>query len=91
MTSNEIIRFLISRPIRAGLVDKLKIRFRPIICPFEKLLSYSKDKTSACDIGCGSGQFCALIARYTSVKRIMGIEINQTLINRACPKRLTPL
>jgi 2-polyprenyl-3-methyl-5-hydroxy-6-metoxy-1,4-benzoquinol methylase len=66
-----------------SFVDKLKIRYRPIICPFDTLLSYAKGKKSVFDIGCGSGQFCALVAKTTAAERIMGIEINPRLVQNA--------
>jgi SAM-dependent methyltransferase len=83
MTNSEIIKFLTSKTTNAGFVDKLKIKYRPIICPFNDLLDYAKDRTSVFDIGCGSGQFCALIAKYTGVTKIMGIEISQRLVDNA--------
>ena len=83
ITNKEIIKFLTSTTINASFVDKLKIKYRPIICPFNTLLDYAKENTSAFDIGCGSGQFCALVAKFTPVKKIMGIEIFQRLIDNA--------
>lgn len=83
MTNSEIINFLTSKTVNAGFVDKLKIKYRPIICPFNDLIDFANGKTSVFDIGCGSGQFCALIAKYTGVKKIMGIEINERLVNNA--------
>lgn len=79
----EIIKFLTSTTINAGFVDKLKIKYRPIICPFNDLLNYANFVESVFDIGCGSGQFVALLAKYTSVKKIKGIEINERLVNNA--------
>ena len=83
MTNSEIIKFLTSKTTNAGFVDKLKIKYRPIICPFNDLIDFAKEKKSVFDIGCGSGQFCALIAKFTDVEKIMGIEISNTLIKNA--------
>lgn len=83
MDNSEIIKFLTSKTTNAGFVDKLKIKYRPIICPFNDLIDFAKDKKTVFDIGCGSGQFCALIAKYTDVEKIMGIEINERLVNNA--------
>jgi 2-polyprenyl-3-methyl-5-hydroxy-6-metoxy-1,4-benzoquinol methylase len=83
MTNSEIIKFLTAKTTNAGFVDKLKIKYRPIICPFNDLIDYAAGKASVFDIGCGSGQFCALIAKFTPVKKIMGIEINERLVNNA--------
>lgn len=83
MTNKEIIKFLTSTTVNAGFVDKLKIKYRPIICPFNDLINYAATVKSVFDVGCGSGQFCALIAKYTPVDKIKGIEINKRLINNA--------
>lgn len=83
MTNSEIIKFLTSKTTNAGFVDRLKIKYRPIICPFNDLIDFAKDKKSVFDIGCGSGQFCALIAKFTDVEKIMGIEINDRLVTNA--------
>jgi SAM-dependent methyltransferase len=83
MTNKEIITFLTSTTVNAGFIDKLKIKYRPIICPFNELINYAQNEQSVFDIGCGSGQFCALIANYTPVKKIKGIEINDRLVNNA--------
>src|SRR5215510_5830086 len=83
MTNSEIIEFLVSKTVNAGFIDKLKIKYRPIICPFNDLIDLGKDKNDVFDIGCGSGQFCALIAKYTKAQKIMGIEISEKLIKNA--------
>lgn len=83
MTNSEIIKYLTSKAINAGFIDKLKIKYRPIICPFIELIDFAKTKKSVFDVGCGSGQFCSLIAKYTNVEKIMGIEINSRLIDNA--------
>lgn len=83
MTNSDIIKFLTSKIVNAGFIDKLKIKYRPLICPFIDLINYAKNEKSVFDIGCGSGQFCSLIAKYTGVSKIMGIEINKRLVNNA--------
>lgn len=81
--NSEIIHYLTSRTTHAGFIDKLKIKYRPIICPFDKLIALIGNKKSMFDIGCGSGQFCSLIANFTSVTKIKGVEINERLVNNA--------
>src|ERR1700739_1183298 len=84
MVSNkELINFLAQTSINSGFIDKLKIKYRPIICPFDNLLKYIADKESLFDIGCGSGQFCLVAANFTNVKKLMGIEISETLVKNA--------
>lgn len=83
MDNSEIIKFLTTKTSNASFIDKLKIKYRPIICPFTDLIDYAIDRKSVFDIGCGSGQFCALIAKYTEVESIMGIEIKESLVTNA--------
>lgn len=84
MVSNkEIIEYLTSKTLNAGFVDKLKIKYRPIICPFDTLLGYAAHAESVFDIGCGSGQFCSLIAKFTPVTKISGVEISDKLVKNA--------
>jgi 2-polyprenyl-3-methyl-5-hydroxy-6-metoxy-1,4-benzoquinol methylase len=88
ITNKDIITHLSSLTTGAGFVDTLKIKYRPIICPFDTLLSYVGNATSVFDIGCGSGQFCSLIAAFTGATNIAGVEINDRLVNNA--KELNP-
>ena len=84
MTSTkEIIQYLSSTSVDCSKIDLLKIKYRPLICPFDKLLEYAANAESAFDIGCGSGQFCSLLAKFSPVKKIYGIEINETLVRNA--------
>ncbi len=82
-TNKEIISFLSSLSLDSGLIQKLKVKYRPLVCPFEDLLSFTDSKRSAFDVGCGAGQFCALLAEFTDLKKIHGIEIDRELVNRA--------
>ncbi len=82
-THREIVAFFSERAAGAGLVDRLKIRYRPYVCPFDRLLDYADGHESVFDVGCGSGQFCSLLARFTDVKRIEGIEIDPRLVANA--------
>lgn len=83
ISNREIINFLTSRTTNAGFIDKLKIKYRPVICPFDKLLSYVGEKKSLFDIGCGSGQFCSLAANFTNATKFKGVEINERLVKNA--------
>jgi SAM-dependent methyltransferase len=83
ITNSDIVSFLTSTTASATFLQKLKIKYRPYVCPFDELLEYAKPKDSVYDIGCGSGQFAALVANFTDVKTIKGIEIDKHLVRNA--------
>jgi 2-polyprenyl-3-methyl-5-hydroxy-6-metoxy-1,4-benzoquinol methylase len=83
VNNKELINFLEKTSVNSGFIDKLKIKYRPVICPFDDLLKYISDKESLFDVGCGSGQFCLVAANFTGVKKLMGIEISESLIRNA--------
>lgn len=64
-------------------LNKLKVLYRPYICPFDDLLNTIPENSSIFDIGCGSGTFLSLCAGFTAPKKLGGIEISQALINNA--------
>lgn len=81
--NSEIISFLRSRETKAGFVDSLKIRYRPLICPFPELLVQVKDGDRVGDVGCGSGQFLLLVNHFTKPSSVSGVEITERLISNA--------
>lgn len=81
--TKQLIEFLKAQNPKANFLDKLKIVYRPYICPFNKLLSEVETEKSIFDVGCGSGQFALLLAEYRSPKNITGIEISEKLIQNA--------
>lgn len=83
MTTSSLVAFLKQQNVNAAFTDKLKITYRPYICPFDEILALIKPGESIADIGCGSGQFALLIAEFTKPSRIAGIEISNTLISNA--------
>lgn len=85
----ELVEFLSAQNPNAKFLDRLKIVYRPYICPFDELLLTIKKNASIFDIGCGSGQFLLLAANYNSPKKIKGIEISSDLIENA-NQLLTP-
>ncbi|MFB9108368.1 class I SAM-dependent methyltransferase [Flavobacterium gyeonganense] len=80
---SEILNYLKTKSLNLSFIDKLKVTYRPLICPFGLLLKYVEKDKSVFDIGCGSGQFCALIAKFTAATRIHGIEISEKLVSNA--------
>src|ERR1041384_4644259 len=84
MVSNkEIISFLKSKSTNSGFVDTLKIRYRPLVCPFDELFNFVRPGMRVCDVGCGSGQFLLLLNRFTHASSFYGIEIHERLIRNA--------
>lgn len=83
ISQTSILKYLKTKSNNLGFIDKLKVVYRPLICPFDKLLNYIENNDSVFDIGCGSGQFCALAAKFKPTKNIIGIEISETLIQNA--------
>jgi SAM-dependent methyltransferase len=82
--NRQIIEYLSEKNANAGFIDTLKIKYRPLICPFDKLLMYAENASSVYDIGCGSGQFLSLVAKFIpSVKKLEGIEIDERLVKNA--------
>lgn len=83
MNTSELVEFLKKQTVKASFTDKLKITYRPYICPFDKVLSFIEPGDAVADIGCGSGQLALLMAEFTKPSRITGIEISQKLIDNA--------
>jgi 2-polyprenyl-3-methyl-5-hydroxy-6-metoxy-1,4-benzoquinol methylase len=81
--TKDLINFLKTQTINTSFVNQLKIAYRPIICPFDELIELVQDEDNVFDIGCGSGQFCLLIAHFKNVKKIGGTDIKLGLIENA--------
>jgi 2-polyprenyl-3-methyl-5-hydroxy-6-metoxy-1,4-benzoquinol methylase len=88
VTTAALARLLRSNIPAAGLIDRLKIGFRPYICPFDLLLPHVESGLSYFDIGCGSGMFLRILAEYKNPVALGGVEISARLIeNAACVLR----
>lgn len=85
ITTGDLITFLKTTTVDSGFMDGLKVHYRPLICPFDDLINYTKDqgRISVFDVGCGSGQFAMLLAEFTDVGKISGIEIDERLVSNA--------
>lgn len=83
MNSRDLVNFLKSNQIEADLIDRLKIVYRPLYCPYDKFLDLINEDSRVFDIGCGSGHFCLLTAEFTPAKVIYGIEILENLVKNA--------
>jgi 2-polyprenyl-3-methyl-5-hydroxy-6-metoxy-1,4-benzoquinol methylase len=67
----------------ANMLDRLKIGYRPYICPFHHLLAHIANRASVYDIGCGSGMFLYLCAFFKAPKELGGFDIEEKLIQHA--------
>lgn len=84
LTNSMLSAFLRSRSVNgAGLIDKLKIGYRPFICPFVDLLDLLPAGASVFDIGCGNGMFLSLVAKFKKPAALGGVEISDRLIANA--------
>jgi len=84
LTDKDLVQFLKVKVVdNASFTDKLKIAYRPYICPFADLLNDLEENASVFDIGCGSGMFLSLVQEFKKPKRIAGIEIDPKLIENA--------
>jgi 2-polyprenyl-3-methyl-5-hydroxy-6-metoxy-1,4-benzoquinol methylase len=82
-TASELSHYLKGIHHDAKGVDKLKIAYRPFICPFDDLLELVRPNEKVFDIGCGSGQFALLLARFVKPAWIGGVDISENLIRNA--------
>lgn len=84
MKNRQLIEHLRTQnPEDAGLIDRVKIAYRPLICPFDDLLASIPEHSSVFDIGCGSGMFLSLVKAFRNPAKLGGIEISESLISNA--------
>ena len=81
--TSELIDFLKKQTVSATFLERLKINYRPLICPFDELLSFIEPGAKVLDIGCGAGQFLTLVAEFTQAKMLAGLEISPRLVEQA--------
>ena len=82
-SQKKLISFLKKNSIDASFTERLKIVYRPLVCPLVKLLEYIKEDDVVADVGCGSGQFCLLVSEFSAAKEIYGIEVSERLVHNA--------
>ncbi|KAB8028008.1 class I SAM-dependent methyltransferase [Fluviispira multicolorata] len=85
LKNKNIVKFLNSSSSqnKFSFLEKLKINFRPYICPFQKILNLIDNNSKVFEIGCGMGLFMALVLKFKNPKEIFGIEISPRLVNSA--------
>jgi len=82
-SAKTLSQYLRNTYAQVSLIDKLKIVYRPYICPLGQLLEYAKFSKNVFDVGCGSGQFLLLLAHFGGMEKLGGIEISERLISNA--------
>jgi 2-polyprenyl-3-methyl-5-hydroxy-6-metoxy-1,4-benzoquinol methylase len=83
LSNKDLLRYLKSLDFQAGFLDRLKVYYRPLVCPFVELINLVKEGEKIGDIGCGSGQFGLLLAHFARPSFVFGIEISDRLVNNA--------
>lgn len=83
ITNKELLGYLKSLNFGSGFIDRLKIIYRPIVCPFAELISLVNPGERVGDVGCGSGQFCLLLSKFAQPSFVYGIEISDRLVKNA--------
>lgn len=84
ITPAELVTYLKSiSPNAMRFMDKLKVNYRPLICPLNELLNIIPANKKVFDMGCGNGSFLALVAHFCEPKQLGGIEINDELVKNA--------
>lgn len=70
-------------PPDTGAIARLKVIYRPFICPLGDLLLLVRPGERIADIGCGGGQFALLAATLRSPRSVLGLEIDPALVSLA--------
>ncbi len=83
LTNSDLLNYLKSLNFSSGFIDKLKVYYRPMVCPFIDLIGLVNEGDKVGDIGCGSGQFCLLLSKFAKPASIFGVEIDQRLVENA--------
>ena len=83
VTTKSLLKYLKTLDFESGFFDRLKVYYRPLVCPFSELITLAGSGARIGDVGCGSGQFCLLLAAFAKPASVYGIEINDHLVNNA--------
>jgi cyclopropane fatty-acyl-phospholipid synthase-like methyltransferase len=81
--ATELSRQLQKNIPSTSFLNKIKIAYRPYICPFDRLLALIPPHGKIFDIGCGSGMFLMLAAEFTRPAQLGGIEVSSELVQNA--------
>ncbi len=67
----------------SGFFEKLYVRLRFLICPFEKVENHIPKVGKIADVGCGTGLFAFYLALSSRSREVYGIDLNKKRITRA--------
>ncbi len=83
VTTQQLMEALGTITTKLSFLDRLKVKYRPIICPFDELLNRIQPGKIVADIGCGSGQLLWLISKFRKPSKVLGVEISERLVGNA--------
>jgi len=84
MNSKTLVAYLKEQHAEeATFLDRIKIAYRPYLCPFDDILEAIPEKSSVFDVGCGSGMLLSLIGKFRNPIKLAGCEITEHLIENA--------
>lgn len=83
VSTKQLMEALGSISTELSFFDRIKVKYRPLICPFDDVLNSIQPGKIVADIGCGSGQLLWLISKFKTPKRVLGVEITPRLVENA--------
>jgi SAM-dependent methyltransferase len=67
----------------SGFFERLYVRLRFLICPFEEVERHIPRKGKIADVGCGTGLFAFYLALSSKNREVYGVDLNGRRIKRA--------
>ena len=80
---SEISRLAVRLYDRADPKTRFLQRYRPYICPFDRLVSLVRPGSRVLDLGCGAGLFLSLLHNQGRLQSGVGIDGSRTAIDAA--------
>ena len=81
LSAQHLSRFLLDTYEGGSFIERLMLRYRPYICPFDEVLRRVPAGARVLDMGCGIGYLCALTAANCAPSRVLGIDVNADAIH----------
>lgn len=83
ITTRELSRLVPKIYVDGGFFTRLIRRWRPHICPFDRLLSLIPEGSRVLDVGCGGGLFLGLLSCAGRIHRGVGFDIKRSALDSA--------